>query len=245
VIAVDTRRRAVAHEEAGHLLAGQVIGRTARGLWLCDDGEVSCVQFEDAGDVDADATIFTTVAGPVARALFLDPTWRDFEGLAEHLLSGVDNDGRSILLAFEQKAEKDGKRLTRQQALKVLAGRAERARKLLTEKAGEVARIVEDALAGKLQPRAYPEGAKIAYANGKPVGYVREHMYAASDTGEASYERGGLVKFADTRPPKVRELPIVDPFEAVAEPEKPKRPKGLRIIRDAAERILGIEETEG
>src|SRR6266540_4560597 len=114
--AVD-ERRATAHEEAGHVLAGEYMGRTARGLWLAD--ERSCVQFEDAGDVDPDAVIFTTVAGPVSKALFLDPTWRDFEGLAEYLLSGVDRDGRSILYAFEQKAERDGRRLTRKQALKV------------------------------------------------------------------------------------------------------------------------------
>src|SRR6266540_1125111 len=138
--AVD-ERRATAHEEAGHLLAGQFMGRTARGLLLTDDGS-ACVQFEDGGKVSADATIFTTVAGPVAKALHLDPTWRDFEGLAVHLLSGVDNDGRRILLAFEQKAQEEGRRFSRQQALKILAGRAERARKLLTEKAGEVARIV-------------------------------------------------------------------------------------------------------
>jgi hypothetical protein len=239
--AVDARL-ATAHEEAGHLLAGQFMGRTARGLWLSDDGS-ACVQFEDTGNVNADVTIFTTVAGPVAKALHLDPRWHDFEGLAEHLLSGVDHDGRSVLLAFEQKAQEEGRRFTRQQALKILAGRAERARKRLTEKAGEVARIVEDALAGTLQPRAYPEGAKIAYANGQPLGYVREHLYAASDHGAASYERGGLVKLADTRPPRVDELPIVDPFEAEAEPEaKPK--KALRLIRDSMSRLVGIEETE-
>jgi hypothetical protein len=243
--AVDARR-ATAHEEAGHLLAGQYMGRTARGLWLADDG--SCVQFEDAGNVSPDATIFTTVAGPVAKALHLDPTWRDFEGLAEHLLSGVDNDGRSVLLCFEQKAQEEGRRFTRQQALRIVAGRAERARKLLTEKAGEVAQIVEDALAGKLQPRAYPEGAKLAYANGKPLGYVQqENMYAAGDDGGPAIlvRGGGVIKFADTRPPKVDELPIVDPFLAEAVPEQEAKPKkALRLIRDSMSRLVGIEETE-
>ena len=234
--AVD-ERRATAHEEAGHLLAGQFMGRTARGLWLTDDGS-ACVQFEDGGNVSPDATIFTTVAGPVAKALHLDPTWQDFEGLAEHLLSGLDNDGRSILYAFEQKAEKEGKRLTRQQAFKVLAGRAERVRKFLIERTGEVAQIVEDGLAGKLQPRAAPVGAKLAFSEGRAIGYVREHVYSQDADGKVTYERGGVIPLADTSPPRVDELPIVDPF---LEPEPPKpKPKPLRILRDAAGRVLGI-----
>jgi hypothetical protein len=188
------------------------------------------------------------VAGPVAKALHYDPSWRDFEGLAEHLLSGIDYDGRSILLAFQQIAEEEGRVFTREQAKTILAGRAERARKFLTEKSGELAQLVEDALAGKLTPRAYPEGAKVAYADGRPVGYVQpEHVYMASDTpgGTATYRRGeGLVAFADTRPPRVPDLPIVDPFEAAPEPEKPKKAKGLRLLRDAAGRLLGVEEKE-
>jgi hypothetical protein len=160
--AVDVQL-ATAYEEAGHLLAGESVGRTARGLWLSEDA--ACVQFEDGGNVSPDATIWTTIVGPVAKAMHLDPSWRDFDGLAHHFLSGLDNDGRTILLAFQQKAEETGRQLTRDEARKILAGRAERARKFLIENRNKLAQLVDDALAGKLEPRAYPEGAKLAYAD--------------------------------------------------------------------------------
>jgi hypothetical protein len=231
---------ATAHEEAGHLLAGRSMGRTARGLFLSD--EASLVQFEDGGHVSPDATIWTTVAGPVAKALYYDPSWRDFEGVAEHLLSGIDYDGRSILLAFQQIAEEEGRTFTREQAKTILAGRAERARKFLTEKSGELAQLVEDALAGKLTPRAYPEGAKVAYAHGQVIGYVQpEHVYMAAERGGSTHrQQEGLVKLADTHPPRLAELPLVDPFEAPPEPKPKAVTKPLRLIRDGAGRLLGI-----
>jgi hypothetical protein len=101
----------------------------------------------------------------------------------------------------------------------MLAGRAERARKFVIENRSKLAQLVDDALAGKLQPRAFPEGAKLGYANGEAIGYVQsEHVYVADARRSMYQRREGLVPFSSTDPPRISHLPVVDPF--APEPER-------------------------
>lgn len=220
--AVDATRLRRSVHEAGHVVVAQNFGRKAIAVYFSDDGAATL--FEPGEPNGSYSRLVTTLGGIVAERLHEDPTWRRFRTEATRLTESSDDEAKRVRIHLAL----SGKRWTKASAVDYLTDALEETARILTARGVEFAEEVEAIYNGEREPRAYPEGAKIAYQNGKPVGYVREHVYTRSFDGEATYERGGVVPFENTSvPSSVRDYKDL-PDVRFAEPEAPRSRKARR-----------------
>ena len=214
---VDAARLRSSIHEAGHIVVARQFGREARAVYFSDDGAATVFE---AGEPNGSwSRLLTTLGGIVAERLSEDPSWRRFRTEATRLLESSDDEAKRVRIHVAL----SGRQFTKPAAVDYLADALEECARILSSRGVEFAEEVEAIYNGEREPHAYPSGAKIAYQDGRPIGYVREHVYTRSFNGAATYERGGVVPFEDTSLPRslreYKELPDV----RFADPEPPTR----------------------